>query len=104
MPAQRSNGLPVPREGIAVFRAHDYGPDGPSLFARGWKHRGRKPVALCIAQGQEHRHDALKVRFEPNVTLEGGPGGRDISCPTGLRASRYTKPAAPPSGSRPKLP
>jgi len=49
MPAQRPDRLPVPREGIAVVRAHDHGPDGPIICARRGKHRGRKSVALCIA-------------------------------------------------------
>ena len=73
------NGLPVLRIWVAVLRSDDHGPECPRVLNRWWKHRGRKAVSVLIAQRQEHGHDALDVRFQPNIPLEVGPGGRDVT-------------------------
>src|SRR5215212_8113350 len=55
------------------------GPDCPSILTRWWKHRGCKPVSVLIAEDEEHRHDPLDVRFQPDILLDVGPGWRDIA-------------------------
>src|SRR3954447_20254974 len=64
---------------VAVSNPDDHGPDCPSIFARRRKHRGCKPVSVLIAKGEEHRHDPLEVRLQPDVPLNVRPGWRDIA-------------------------
>ena len=61
------------------FQPRRYRPDGAHVLACWWQHRGGKPVSVLIAKGEEHRHDPLEVRFQPNVLLNVSPGWRDIA-------------------------
>ena len=75
---KRLDGLAVLRIRVAISNPDDHGPDRPGILARWGKHCRRKPFALLIAKGQEHGHDALEVRLQPDVLLDVGPRRRNI--------------------------
>src|SRR5215204_418231 len=79
--AKRPDRRPVLRERVAVSNPDDHRPNCPSVLARWRKHRGCEPIAFLVAEGEEHGHDPLNVRLEPDVPLDVGAGWRDIAHP-----------------------
>src|SRR4051812_41682717 len=71
---EHPNGYPVLWERVAVSNPDDHRPNCPSVMARWRKHRGCEPIAFLIAEGEEHGHDPLNVRLEPDVPLNVGAG------------------------------